>query len=142
MSEDALGRIERDLAVVHRAIGLHLSFGKGILVFDILLAIAATGAAFVGLQLETDWLQQVTFATVILFVLVGLFVRSRRTNHEINMQVLMSVTVYAGVWIAACAHDRNHRRAYHGNRTIRPPSFRQRQHSHCFHFELGSRSPA
>jgi hypothetical protein len=104
MSEDALGRIERDLAVVQRAIGLHLSFGKGILVFDILLAIAATGAAFVGLQLETDWLQQVTFAAVIFFVLVGLFVRSRRTNHEINMQVLMSVTVYAVVWIAACAH--------------------------------------
>jgi hypothetical protein len=104
MSEDVLGRIERDLAVMQRAIGLQLSFGKGILVFDISLALAAAGASSIGLWLGTDSLQQITFAAVMFFVLVGLFLQSRRTNHEVNMQVLMSVTVYVIVWISACAY--------------------------------------
>jgi len=104
MSEDMLGRIRGDLAVMQRAMGLRLSFGKGMLVFDTLLALAATGAALVSLQVETDWLQQAPFAAIMVLVPVGLFVRSRRTSHEINLQVVMSITIYAIVWIAACGY--------------------------------------
>lgn len=104
MSEDVLGRIRGDLAVVQRAMGLRLSFGKGILVFDMLLALAAIGAALVSLQVETDWLQQAPFAAIMVLVPAGLYLRSRQTSHEINLQVLMSVTIYAVVWIAACGY--------------------------------------
>ena len=104
MSEDVLGRIRGDLAVVQQALGLRLSFGKGMLVFDMLLALAAIGAALVSLHVETDWLQQAPFAAIMVLVPVGLYLRSRRTSHEINLQVLMSVTIYAVVWIAACGH--------------------------------------
>jgi hypothetical protein len=104
MSEHELGRIRGDLAVMQRAMGLRLSFGKRILVFDMLLALAAMGAALVSLQVETDWLQQVPFAAIMVLVPAGLFLQSRRASHEINLQVLMSFTVYAVVWIAACGY--------------------------------------
>jgi hypothetical protein len=74
------------------------------LVFDMLLALAATGAALVSLYVETDWLQQGPFAAIMVLVPAGLFLRSRRTSHEINVQVLMSVIIYAVVWIAACGY--------------------------------------
>ena len=35
MSDDELGRIRGDLAVIQRAMGLHLSFGRGMLAFGI-----------------------------------------------------------------------------------------------------------
>jgi len=89
---------------MQRAMGVRLSFGKGILVFDMLLALAAIGAALVSVQVETDWLQQAPFAAIMVLVPAGLFLRSRRTGHEINLQVLMSVTIYAVVWIAACGY--------------------------------------
>lgn len=104
MTEDVLGRIAGDLAVVRRAMGLRLYFGKGMLVFNIVLALTAIGAAFLSLQIETDWLHQVPFAVIMGFVPAGLFLRSGRTSHEINLQVLMSVTIYAVVWIAACGY--------------------------------------
>jgi hypothetical protein len=106
MSEDVLGRIRADLAVMQRAMGLHLSFGKGMLGFGILLTLAAVGAAAVSLLVENDWLQVVPLAVIMVLVPVGLFLRSRRTNfsNEINLQVLVSVTIYAVVWIAACGY--------------------------------------
>jgi hypothetical protein len=107
MSEDVLGRIRGDLAVMQRAMGLHLSFGKGMLVFGILLTLAAVGAAVVSLVVENDWLQVVPLAAIMVLVPVGLFLRSRRTtnlSHEIILQVLVSVTIYAVVWIAACGY--------------------------------------
>lgn len=104
MSEHVLDRIRGDLTVMQRAMVLHLFFGKGMLFFDILLALAAVGAVLVSLNVETDWLQQVPFAAIMVFVPVGLFLRSRRTSHEINLQVLMSITIYAVVWVAACGY--------------------------------------
>lgn len=107
MSEDALGRIKCDLGVIQRAMGLHLSFGKGMLGFDILLALAAVGATVVSLLIENDWLQVVPLAAIMVLVPVGLFLRFRRTpnvSHEINLQVLVSVVIYVVVWIAACGY--------------------------------------
>lgn len=107
MSEDALGRIKGDLSVIQRAMGLHLSFGKGMLGFGVLLALAAVGAAVVSLLMENDGLQVVPLAAIMVLVPVGLFLRFRRNtnvSHEINLQVLVSVVIYAVVWIAACAY--------------------------------------
>lgn len=104
MTEDALGRISDDLAVMRRAMGLRLFFGKGMLVFDMVLAIAAIGAAAISLQIETEWIQQVPFAVIMGIVPLGLWLCSRRTSHEINSQVLLSVCIYAVVWIAACGY--------------------------------------
>src|ERR1700691_4029088 len=107
MSESDLGRIKEDLTVMQRAMGLHLSFGKGMLGFGILLTFAAVGSAVVSLLVENGWLQVVPLAAIMILVPVGLFLRSRRTtnvSHEINLQVLVSVTIYAVVWIAACGY--------------------------------------
>jgi hypothetical protein len=107
MSEDVLGRIKGDLAVIQRAMGLHLPFGRGMLCFGILLALAAVGAAFVSLVVENDWPQVVPLAAIMVLVPVGLSLRFRRTtnvSHEINLQVLVSVVIYAVVWIAACGY--------------------------------------
>jgi hypothetical protein len=104
MTEDVLGRISGDLAIVRRAMGLRLFFGKGMLVFNMVLALAAIGAVVLSRQIESDWLQQVPFAAIMGLVPVGLYLRSRRTSHEINLQVLMSVCIYAVVWIAACGY--------------------------------------
>jgi hypothetical protein len=107
MSEDVIGRINGDLGVIRRAMGLHLSFDKGMLWFGVLLALAALGAAVVSLLTENDWLQVVPLAAIMVLVPVGLFLRVQRTpniSHEINLQVLVSVVIYAVVWIAACGY--------------------------------------
>ena len=112
MSEGVLGRVRGDLVVMQRAMGLRLPFGKGMLVFDLLLSLAAIGSALVSLRVESDWMQQVPFAVIMVLVPAGLFVRSQWrsheesqwTSHEINLQVLISATVYAVVWVAACGY--------------------------------------
>ena len=104
MSEDVLGRISTDLTVMQRAMGLRLFFGKGMLVVDLLLALASVGAALVSLRVKSDWLQQVPFMAVMFLVPIALFLWSGRTSYEINLQILMSLIVYAVVWVAACAH--------------------------------------
>lgn len=104
MPDDIIGRIQEDLAIMQRAMHRSVPFGRGILVFDLLLALATAGAAFFSLQVESDWLQQVPFAAIMVLVPIGLFVISKRTNHDINLQVLMSVTIYAFVWIAASGY--------------------------------------
>ena len=50
---------------MQRAMGLHLSFGKGMLGFGILLTLAAVGAAVVSLVVENDWLQVVPLAAIV-----------------------------------------------------------------------------
>jgi len=104
MTEDILSRVRGDLDVMQRALGLRLPFGNGMLAFNLVLAVVAIGSAVVGLQVESDWAQHVPFAAIMVLVPLGLFVRSGRTSHEINLQVLLSVTVYAVVWIAACGY--------------------------------------
>lgn len=104
MSEDVIDRVQGDLAVMRRAMGLQLFFGKSILIFDLLLTAAAIGAAWVSSRMETDALQQVPFAVIMVLVPVGLYLRSQRTSHEINMHVLMSAVIYAVVWVAACGY--------------------------------------
>ena len=108
MSEDVLGRIRGDLAVMQRAMGLHLSFGKAMLVFGILLTFTAVSAAVVSLLVEWDSpLQLVPLAAIMILGPVGLFLRSRRNtnlNPEITMQVVLSITIYSVVWIASCGY--------------------------------------
>ena len=107
MSEAELGRIKGDLAVIQRAMGLQLSFGKGVLVFGIFLALAAVGAAVVSLLVENDWLQVGPFATIMVLCLLGLYLQSLRTNdlsHEIKLQVVLSITIYFAVFGAACGY--------------------------------------
>jgi hypothetical protein len=104
MAEDQLGRLQDDLAVIQRAMGLHLSFGKGMLVFGTLLAAAAFGAAVVSLLVENDWLQLVPLAAIMVIGPVVLFLRSRRTTNlspEITKQVVLSGFIYGVVWGAA-----------------------------------------
>jgi hypothetical protein len=87
--------------------GLHLSFGKGMLRFGILLTLAAVGAAVVSLLVEDNWLQVALLGAIMVLVPVGLFLQFRRNanvSHEIHLQVLVSVTIYAVVWIAACGY--------------------------------------
>ncbi len=107
MSEGELGRIRDDLAVMRRAMGLQLSFGKGTLAFGVILTMVALGAALFSLFLEDDWLQATLFAAIILSVPVGLFLRSFRTSGpspEVRMQVLLSISIYAVVWTAGAGY--------------------------------------
>jgi hypothetical protein len=107
MSEDQLRRVKGDLAAMQRALGLHLSFGKGMLVFGILLTFAAGGAAVVSLLVENPWLQVAPFATFLVLCLSGLYLQSRRIpnlSHEIKLQVSLSITVYFAVFGAACGY--------------------------------------
>jgi carbon starvation protein CstA len=107
MLEVQLGRIKGDLAVIQRAMGLQPFFGKGMLVFGFLLAVAAIGAAVVSLLVESDWLQLTPLAAIMVAGPVGLYLRSRRSNDlspEITVQVLLSVAIYGIVWGAACGY--------------------------------------
>lgn len=107
MSGDELGRIRADLAVVQRAMGLRVSFGGGMLAFGVLVAVAAIGAAVAGLLVEDDWVGAAPFMAFLVLVPVGLYLRSRRApgiGPEIVMQVLMSVCVYAVVWVAGSGY--------------------------------------
>ena len=85
MSVDELGRIKGDLAVMQRAMGLHIYFGTGMLVFGIVLTIAAVGAAVVSLLLENDLLQTAPFAAIVVLCPVGLFLRTRRSRGAVRM---------------------------------------------------------
>ncbi len=107
MSEGDLGRIKEDLAVMQRAMGLHLPFGRGMLLFGILLTVAAVGAAVVSLLVENHWLQVAPFATFMALCLLGLYLQSRCTadlSHEIKLQVGLSITMYFAVFGAACGY--------------------------------------
>ena len=107
MSEAELYRIKGDIAVIQRAMGLQLSFGKGMLVFGILLTFAAVGAGVVSLLVESDWLQVGPIATIVLLCLLGLYFQSRRIadlSHEIKLQVGLSITIHFAVLGAACGY--------------------------------------
>jgi hypothetical protein len=107
MSQAELRRVQEDLAAVRRAMGLHLSFGKGMLVFGLLLAVAAAGAAVVSLVAEDGWVQLAPVATIMSLVPVGAYLYSRFVGypgHEITLQVLLSSCMYGIVWPAACGY--------------------------------------
>ena len=107
MSQGELTRIRDDLVVMQRAMGLHLSFGKGVLVFGSFLAISALAAAVVSLLADADWLQLAPLAAIMILVPVGLFLASRRANviPEMTMQFLLSISIYGVVWVAACGYS-------------------------------------
>jgi len=104
MSEGELGRIKGDLAVMQRAMGLHLPFGKEMLVFGLLLAVVTIAAVVINLLAENDWLRLAPLAAIMVLGPVVLFLRSRRTANlspEITRQVVLSVGIYVIVWGAA-----------------------------------------
>jgi hypothetical protein len=77
------------------------------LVCGMLFAAAAVGAALVSLLVENDLLQLVLFAAIMVLGLAGLFLRSRRTTDgspDVTLQVVLSVSVYGAVWVAACGY--------------------------------------
>jgi hypothetical protein len=107
MSNDELGRLKGDLAVMRSAMALHLPFGRGMVAVGIFLTATATTAAVVSLLVERDSLQQALAAAVMVAGLVGLFLRSRRTpglDSEVVTQVAVSLSIYGVVWIAACGY--------------------------------------
>jgi hypothetical protein len=108
MSEGELTRVKDDLAIMQRAMGLHLPFGKGMLVFGVLLTSAALVATAASLWAEADWLQLAPLAAILVLGSVGGFLRSRRgtdLNPEITMQIAVSVSIYGIVWVAACGYS-------------------------------------
>lgn len=103
-----LGRVQSDLAVMRKAMGLHLYFGSGTLVFTMLLFVAALTAATVSLIFNSSWLHVVPFAVFMTLCLIGLFFQARRfadLSHEIKLQVILSITVYFAVICAACGYE-------------------------------------
>jgi hypothetical protein len=107
MSDDALGRIRGDLAVMQKAMALRLPFGKGMLCFGLLSTATAAGAAVGSLLVEADRIQVTMFAAIMVLVLIGLFLRTHRTpclSPEITMQVILSISIYAVVWVAGSGY--------------------------------------
>src|SRR5271155_2949499 len=107
MSDDELGRLKSDLAVMRSAMGLHVPFGRGMLAVGIFLTATATVAAVVSLLVERDSLQQALPAAVMVAGVVGLFLLSRRPSgldSEVVNQVVVSISIYGVVWVAACGY--------------------------------------
>ena len=107
MSDDELGRLKGDLAVMRSAMGLHVPFGRGVLAVGISLTATAALAAVVSLIVERDSLQQALPTAVMVAGLIGLFLRSRRTpglDPEVVNQVGVSICIYGVVWVAACGY--------------------------------------
>lgn len=107
MSDDELGRLKGDLAVIRGAMGLHLPFDRGILVAGISLAATATAAAVLSLLVERDSLQQALPGCIMVAGLMGLYLRSRRLpdlDSRVVAQVAVSISIYGVVWVAACGY--------------------------------------
>ncbi|MHC5537635.1 hypothetical protein ACYOEI_05325 [Singulisphaera rosea] len=84
-----------------------MPFGRGTLAVGILLTTTATVAAVVSLLIERDLVQLALPAAVMVPVLVGLFLRSRRVpalDHEVVTQVAVSISIYGVVWVAASGY--------------------------------------
>jgi hypothetical protein len=106
-NELELGRVQGDLAVLQRAMGLRPPFGRGMLAFGLLLAVAAVGAAAISLLAEREWGQLTPIGTLLVLGPVGLYVRSRRRGDldpDVALQVAVSITLYCVVWLAACGY--------------------------------------
>ncbi len=107
ISEGQLGRIQDDLAIMQRAMGLRLSFDNGMLAFGILLAVAAVSAGLISLISENEWLQVVPFAVFMALGLIGAYLQSQRNialSHEVKLQVSLSITVYFAVICASSGY--------------------------------------
>jgi hypothetical protein len=77
------------------------------LVFGILLTLAAVGAAVLSLFIEDDRLQITPVAVILALGLVGAYFYSHSNvnlNPEIIKQVMVSLIVYVVVWIAECGY--------------------------------------
>ena len=108
MSEAEVDRVRRDLAIIQRAMGLRLSFGKEMVVFGVLLAAAAAMAAVVSLWSESDWGQLGPFAAIMMLCVFWLYRQSRRVenlSHEIKLQVSLSIAIYAALVCAALGYS-------------------------------------
>ncbi len=106
MSDAEMSRVKGDLAVIQRALGLHFSFGKETLVFGTFLALAAVSSSVLSLLVESSWFQVIPFAVIMTLCLIGLHLRSRRTDlsHEIKLQVVLSITIYFALFAATCGY--------------------------------------
>lgn len=107
MSDDELGRLKGDLAVMRSAMGLHVPFGRGVLAVGLCLAVTAAFAGVLGLLVERDAWQQALPTAVMVAGLIGLFLRSRRPpglDPEVVHQVAVSISIYGVVWVAACGY--------------------------------------
>lgn len=108
MSEAQVDRVRGDLAIIQRAMGLRLSFGKEMVVFGILLTAAAGMAAAVSLWSDSNWGQIGPFAAITMLSMLWLYHQSRRVenlSHEIKLQVSLSVTIYAALVGAALGYS-------------------------------------
>ena len=107
MSEAELTRIQGDLAVIQRAMGLQLFFGKRMLIFGIFLTVAAVGAAVVSLLGENDWLQLAPFVAILVLGPVGVVPalsphrQPRPRSHLADRPVGQRLR---SVWVAACGY--------------------------------------
>jgi hypothetical protein len=108
MSETDVDRIKGDLAVIRRAMALRLSFGREMVVFGILVAAGAGVAAVVSLWSDNDWGQLGLCAAVMMLCVIWLYRRSSRVEslgHEIKLQVVLSITVYAVLIVSAAGYS-------------------------------------
>lgn len=107
MSESELARIKGDLTIMQRAMRLHLSYGKGMLALGIVMTTVAIGSAVFSLLVEDDRVQLAPLTAILVIGSVGMYLRSRRNANispQIITQVLVSITIYAVVWVAACGY--------------------------------------
>jgi hypothetical protein len=107
MPDDELGRVRSDLDVMRQAMGLHLPFGREVLVWGAFLATAAFVAALFGLLVDDDRLQMLPFAVIMVIVPFAVFLWSRRTaglNSELTTQVMVSISIHAVVWVAGTSY--------------------------------------
>lgn len=84
-----------------------MPFGKGILAFGVIITAMSTAAAVASLLVEGDSLQLAIPALVMVAGVSGLYLRSRRRSDlspEVVMQVAVSISTYAVVWVAACGY--------------------------------------
>ena len=104
MTNDELGRLEGDLAIMRNAMGLQVPFGRGVLAVGTLLSVTAVAATVVSLLIERDLLQLFLPAAAMVPGLIALFLRSRRAprlDREVVNQIVVSICIYAVVWVAA-----------------------------------------
>lgn len=107
ISNGHLERLHSDLAIMRQAMGLHLHFGRGSLIFSMVLFGAAITSVLLSLIFDSNWLHIVPFAIFMTLGLMGLFFQSRRfadLSPEIKLQVILSITVYFVVICAASGY--------------------------------------
>lgn len=103
MSDEIFGRIENDLAVMKKAMGLHVAFGKEVLVFGLLMSLAALGSTAFSLLVVDDRLQIIPFVAISVICTIGAYVqswRSKSVSSETTIQIMLSLVIYVVVSVA------------------------------------------